>query len=124
MPYMPAGICAASSGTTYTNPPVPMAYHRIVNNASPPHTPHPTPRTHIRRRPRVTEPGEVNIDEGLVTENLATKEDIVSMDNGCVCCTVRGDLVRTLNSLIARRKDFHAIMVSDPSDPTFYKSLR
>ena len=46
-----------------------------------------------------------------MTENLATKEDIVSMDNGCVCCTVRGDLVRTLNSLIARRKDFHAIMV-------------
>jgi len=85
--------------------------HRIVNNASPPHTPHPTPRTHIRRRPRVTEPGEVNIDEGLVTENLATKEDIVSMDNGCVCCTVRGDLVRTLNSLIVRRKDFHAIML-------------
>jgi len=55
--------------------------------------------------------GEVNIDEGLVTENLATKEDIVSMDNGCVCCTVRGDLVRTLNSLIARRKDFQAIML-------------
>ena len=53
----------------------------------------------------------MNIDEGLVTENLATKEDIVSMDNGCVCCTVRGDLVRTLNSLIVRRKDFHAIML-------------
>ena len=84
----------------------------------------PTPtRTHLRVTPP-HEPGEVNIDEGLVTENLATKEDIVSMDNGCVCCTVRGDLVRTLNSLIARRKDFHAIMVSDPSDPTFYKSLR
>ena len=46
-----------------------------------------------------------------MTENLATKEDIVSMDNGCVCCTVRGDLVRTLNSLIVRRKDFHAIML-------------
>jgi G3E family GTPase len=33
------------------------------------------------------------------------------MDNGCVCCTVRGDLVRTLNELIPRRKDFHAIML-------------
>jgi G3E family GTPase len=33
------------------------------------------------------------------------------MDNGCICCTVRGDLVRTLNSLVARRKDFHAIVL-------------
>lgn len=55
--------------------------------------------------------GEVNIDEGLVSENIAAKEDVVSMDNGCVCCSVRGDLVRTLNTLIARRKDFQAIML-------------
>ena len=31
--------------------------------------------------------GEVNIDEALVSENMQFKEDIVSMDNGCVCCT-------------------------------------
>ena len=55
--------------------------------------------------------GEVNIDEDLVKEQIKSKEDIVSMDNGCVCCTVRGDLVQTLNSLIPRRKDFHAILL-------------
>ena len=48
--------------------------------------------------------GEVNIDEDLVKEQIKSKEDIVSMDNGCVCCTVRGDLVLTLNSLVPRRK--------------------
>ena len=32
---------------------------------------------------------KVNIDEGLVQEQIKSKEDIVSMDNGCVCCTVR-----------------------------------
>ena len=47
----------------------------------------------------------------LFSPQIKSKEDIVSMDNGCVCCTVRGDLVRTLNSLAARRKDFHAILL-------------
>lgn len=55
--------------------------------------------------------GEVNIDEGLVMEQIKAKEDIVSMDNGCICCSIRGDLVRTLNGLVARRKDFHAIIL-------------
>jgi len=55
--------------------------------------------------------GEVNIDEGLVQEQIKSKEDIVSMDNGCICCTVRGDLVRTLNGLASRRKDFHAVIL-------------
>ena len=55
--------------------------------------------------------GEVNIDEGLVADQIKSKEDIISMDNGCICCTVRGDLVRTLNGLVARRKDFHAVIL-------------
>ncbi len=55
--------------------------------------------------------GEVNIDEDLVQEQLKSKEDIISMDNGCVCCTVRGDLVLTLNSLVPRRKNFQAILL-------------
>ena len=33
------------------------------------------------------------------------------MDNGCVCCSVRGDLVRTLGQLAKRRKDFDAILL-------------
>jgi G3E family GTPase len=68
--------------------------------------------------------GEVAIDDGLVGENLAAKEDIITMDNGCVCCSIRGDLVRTFGMLVARRKDFHAIIlettgVADPSPIIF-----
>ena len=55
--------------------------------------------------------GEVGIDSDLVNENIAAKEDIITMDNGCVCCSVRGDLVRTFGMLCARRKDFDAIII-------------
>ena len=40
--------------------------------------------------------GAVSIDDALVGENIKEKENIITMDNGCVCCTVRGDLVRAL----------------------------
>ena len=39
--------------------------------------------------------GEVAIDDALVSDNIAAREDVITMDNGCVCCSVRGDLVRT-----------------------------
>ncbi len=55
--------------------------------------------------------GEVSIDDDLVMENVKSKEDFIMMDNGCVCCTVRGDLVRTFGALVARRKDFDAIII-------------
>jgi G3E family GTPase len=38
-------------------------------------------------------------------------EDLITMDNGCVCCSVRGDLVRTLGQLTKRRKEFDAILL-------------
>jgi G3E family GTPase len=38
-------------------------------------------------------------------------EDLITMDNGCVCCSVRGDLVRTLGQLAKRRHDFDAILL-------------
>ena len=37
--------------------------------------------------------GAIGIDEELVQHNVRTAEDIISLDNGCVCCTVRGDLI-------------------------------
>ena len=55
--------------------------------------------------------GEVSIDDGLVAESLDAPEDLITMDNGCVCCSVRGDLVRTLGQLAKRRKDFDAILL-------------
>ena len=68
--------------------------------------------------------GEVAIDNALVEENLAAKEDIITMDNGCVCCSVRGDLVRTFGMLVSRRKEFDAIIiettgVADPAPIAF-----
>uniref|UniRef100_A0A6U1ZV79 CobW C-terminal domain-containing protein n=1 Tax=Pseudictyota dubia TaxID=2749911 RepID=A0A6U1ZV79_9STRA len=55
--------------------------------------------------------GEVSIDDGLVAESLDAPEDLITMDNGCVCCSVRGDLVRTLGQLAKRRKDFDAMIL-------------
>ena len=64
--------------------------------------------------------GEINIDEKLVSENMAQKEDLITMDNGCACCSLRGDLVRTLSTLVDRRKEFEAVLlettgVADPA---------
>ncbi|WP_323016989.1 GTP-binding protein [Castellaniella sp.] len=47
--------------------------------------------------------GEENIDNDLLVQDR--DEQIVELSNGCVCCTVRGDLIRTLHDLAARRKD-------------------
>ena len=68
--------------------------------------------------------GEVPIDGDLVEENLASKEDIITMDNGCVCCSVRGDLIRTFGMLASRRKQFDAIIIettglADPAPIVF-----
>lgn len=68
--------------------------------------------------------GEIPIDNALVEENLAAREDIITMDNGCVCCSIRGDLVRTFGMLVPRRKQFDAIIIettglADPSPIIF-----
>lgn len=55
--------------------------------------------------------GEVSIDDGLVEESLDAPEDLITMDNGCVCCSVRGDLIRTLGQLSSTRKKFDAILL-------------
>lgn len=55
--------------------------------------------------------GEVSIDDGLVAESLDAPEDLITMDNGCVCCSVRGDLVRTLGQLTKKRHQFDAILL-------------
>lgn len=49
--------------------------------------------------------GEVDIDGSLVADQLAGSEDVVILNNGCLCCTVRGDLVRMLSELIRNKRD-------------------
>ncbi|GJP44835.1 hypothetical protein CLOM_g4243 [Closterium sp. NIES-68] len=49
--------------------------------------------------------GEVDIDGSLVADALAGSEDVVVLNNGCLCCTVRGDLVRMLSDLITTKRD-------------------
>ncbi|WP_219418834.1 CobW family GTP-binding protein [Pseudonocardia nigra] len=52
--------------------------------------------------------GEVGVDDALV---LDAEEEVFEMNNGCICCTVRGDLIRILGSLLRRRDRFDAILV-------------
>mmetsp|Transcript_21998 Transcript_21998/g.32786 ORF Transcript_21998/g.32786 Transcript_21998/m.32786 type:complete len:603 (+) Transcript_21998:54-1862(+) len=43
--------------------------------------------------------GAVGVDDGLIRNKFTDKEDVVEMNNGCICCTVRGDLVKTLKRI-------------------------
>lgn len=56
----------------------------------------------------VNEFGEVGIDNDLLVES---DEEIFEMNNGCICCTVRGDLIRTVQNLMKRKGAFDAIIV-------------
>lgn len=56
----------------------------------------------------VNEFGEVGIDHQLV---MNADEEIVEMNNGCICCTVRSDLIRIINALIERRDRFDYLVI-------------
>jgi G3E family GTPase len=56
----------------------------------------------------VNEFGEEGIDNDLV---INADEEIFEMNNGCICCTVRGDLIRILNGLMQRAGNFDGILI-------------
>jgi G3E family GTPase len=56
----------------------------------------------------VNEFGEIGIDNDLV---VGADEEVFEMNNGCICCTVRGDLIRIIETLMKRRGRFDAIIV-------------
>jgi G3E family GTPase len=56
----------------------------------------------------VNEFGEIGIDNDLI---VGADEEIFEMNNGCICCTVRGDLIRIIEGLMKRRGKFDAIIV-------------
>ena len=56
----------------------------------------------------INEFGELGVDNDLVVD---TDEEVFEMNNGCICCTVRGDLIRILEGLMRRKGKFDAIIV-------------
>jgi G3E family GTPase len=56
----------------------------------------------------VNEFGEIGIDNDLI---VGADEEVFEMNNGCVCCTVRGDLVRIIDGLMRRKGKFDAIIL-------------
>ena len=52
--------------------------------------------------------GEVGIDQDLV---INADEEVFEMNNGCICCTVRGDLIRILGELVERRDMFDRVIL-------------
>ncbi|HWX48030.1 MAG TPA: GTP-binding protein [Roseomonas sp.] len=72
----------------------------------------------------INEFGELGVDNDLVID---ADEEVFEMNNGCICCTVRGDLVRILTGLMRRRGKFDGIIVETtglanpaPVAQTFY----
>ncbi len=60
---------------------------------------------------------DLGLDADLV---VGTDEELIEMNNGCVCCSIRGDLIRTLHGLLRKRDRFDAILIettglADPS---------
>mmetsp|Transcript_20765 Transcript_20765/g.52049 ORF Transcript_20765/g.52049 Transcript_20765/m.52049 type:complete len:335 (+) Transcript_20765:26-1030(+) len=55
--------------------------------------------------------GEVGIDDALVKQQYETSEEIFEMNNGCICCTVRGDLIRILNKILKRKTRLDAVLI-------------
>ena len=56
----------------------------------------------------VNEFGEIGIDNQLIID---ADEEIFEMNNGCICCTVRGDLIRIIGNLMKRRDKFDYIVI-------------
>ena len=56
----------------------------------------------------VNEFGEIGIDHQLV---LNADEEVFQMNNGCICCTVRGDLIRIIGNLMAQRQRFDHLVI-------------
>ena len=56
----------------------------------------------------INEFGELGVDNDLVVD---ADEEVFEMNNGCICCTVRGDLIRIIGGLMRRKGDLDGIIV-------------
>ena len=73
--------------------------------------------------------GDVGVDENILVES--SEESIIEVMNGCICCTVRGDLTEVLNNMHDRIKDFDGVIIettglADPAPvaQTFFADAR
>ena len=64
----------------------------------------------------INEFGELGVDNDLVVDS---DEEVFEMNNGCICCTVRGDLIRIVGGLMKRRDKFDGIIIetTGPGEP-------
>jgi G3E family GTPase len=56
----------------------------------------------------INEFGELGVDNDLIVDS---DEEVFEMNNGCICCTVRGDLIRIVGGLMKRRAKFDGIII-------------
>src|SRR5678816_3107245 len=73
----------------------------------------------------INEFGAISIDHQLI---VRADEEILELNNGCLCCRVRGDLVRSLGDLLARQKRFDYVLIettgiADPNPAVSYTHL-
>jgi G3E family GTPase len=56
----------------------------------------------------INEFGEIGIDNQLV---ISEKEEIIELNNGCICCTVRGDLIRSVDQILSRYDNIDHLII-------------
>ncbi|OQU82250.1 hypothetical protein SORBI_3006G202000 [Sorghum bicolor] len=67
--------------------------------------------------------GEVDIDSSLVASHSSITEDIVMVNNGCLCCTVRGDLVKMLLKLVKQKGDKFDHIVIETTGKSYWNKV-
>jgi G3E family GTPase len=55
--------------------------------------------------------GSINIDQEFINKSKDAESYIIEMNNGCLCCSMNGDLILSLQKLLERRKDFNHIVI-------------
>ena len=99
--YFSFHSCTPSPHPTPPPPPPPPSAHALA------FTPSPSCSASLQN-----EYGEIDIDSELVAQKEELEaEDIMVLNNGCLCCTVRGDLVKALGQLMERRASFDRILI-------------
>ena len=68
----------------------------------------------------VNDIGEINVDQSLIEKggNITEKDSVVPLSNGCICCTLKTDLLKQIQSILAQKKfDYILIEASGICEP-------